>query len=269
MNIDLSYLNNGRRVSFPAELTPTGKLAIEPKWAELPELKDMVVSDHVLTTYSQAITLGVQLGLEAVPLLGDSIYDSKSNPKYPEIIPGDQFQGGACVFAEVKEGEEIPLGHVWTKTMDNLQLKGYGAAFQFSKKARLFDTTGDFAERWSKALGEAWNHLRNSLRLYPIIAATLEGASATGIQYKTSTYDVGASGAGNYHYEATIYATLAAGIKAAKVAKRPVSVILCASADEDAIREAVNVGYRGGNVVKDALKLQGIKEVVHMTERPS
>lgn len=257
--IDLSYLNNGKRLTFQVEKRD-GRLP-EPVWSDLPSLQDMVVSDQVLTTYSQALTLGVAAGEEEVPLLGDSIYDTKTNANYPELIPGDQFQGGECVMAVVKEGQEVPLGHVYAKTMDSLALLGYAAAFQFSKKARLFNTVGDLAETWSRALGKAYNQLRNNLRFYPIISASLTGANATAISYKKADWTLGASGAGNYAYEPTVYATIAAAIKDAKVAGRPGSVILCNSADEDVIRDVVANGYTYGNTKRDPLS-RSIKEVI-------
>lgn len=258
MIVDLSYLNGSKLENFSVE-RKDGRLP-EPVWAKLPAVKDMVVSEQVIKEYSQALTLGIELGQDEVPLLGDTIYDSVLNEAYPELIPGDQFQGGECVFAEIVEGEEIPAGHVYKKTMDALQIKGYAVKFQFSKKARIFNQGGELARTWSTALGRAWRHLRNALRLGPFVTAELGEDNTTDTVYKKVDWSAGT--AEGYLLEPTVYATLAAGIKAAKTAKRPASIILCSSADEDVIRDAVTVGYAYGNNRKRPLSQLGIKEVI-------
>ena len=259
MNIDLSYLSNGKRVDFQVEAAPDGRPAVTPRWDELPEIKDMVVSDQVTTTYGQALTLGVQEGFEEIPLLGGSIYDSKTNANYPKLIPGDEFVNGVCAFAEVKEGEEIPFGTVEKKVMDALAIKGYAVGFQFTKEARMFGNTGELSQKWSRALGKAHNALRNHLRFYPIISETYNGDNATSVSYMKADGTAGDSSA--YALEQTVYATLLKGIKKCKAMKRPASVIVCAAADEDVIRECVERGTMYGTKSKGPLSAAGIKKI--------
>lgn len=251
MKVELSYNLGSKRESFAVERV-NGALP-KPDFAGF-RATDLVVSDQVQKEAAQLLTLGVANGFEDVPLLGDEIYDSNLNADYPEIIPGDVFVGGECAFALIKEGEEVPFGHVVKKSADNLQIYHYATGIQITKKAELFNTAGVLLDEWSRACGRAHNALRNSLRFTPIIDATLEGTSASAIVYRKADFSAGASGAGNYALEATIYATLQSAIKDASILKRVPTIILCNSADKVIIDEVV-AGYRTPFVNKPALPI--------------
>lgn len=255
MKVDLTYARGSKPESFSVELRGDGKLP-RPDWTGM-RATDLVVSDQVQKEVAQSLTLGIQNGFEDIPLLGDAIYDSNLNADYPEIIPGDQFLGGECVFAQIAEGQEVPFGHVVKKDADDLHIYHYAVGLQLTKKAEIFNQAGVVLDEWSKACGRAWNALRNNLRLYPIIAASLTGANATAILYRKADFSAGSSGSGNYALEATIYATLQAGLKDASTAKRVPSVLLCNSADKVIIDEIIG-GYRTPSFSKPPLPIREV-----------
>ena len=249
--IDLSYAISGKKESFSVDRL-NGRLP-KPQWEGI-RATDLVVSDQVQKEVAQALTLGVENGFEDIPLLGDEIYDTNINAEYPEIIPGDKFLGGECVFAQLVEGQEVPFGHVVKKAADDLHIYHYGVGFQITKKAEIFNMAGVVLDEWSRSLGRAWNALRNNLRFAPIINGSYAAANQTAIVYRKADFSAGAAGAGNYALEATIYATLQDGIKNASTAKRVPTILVCNSADKVIIDEIVG-GYRTPFVAKPALPI--------------
>lgn len=119
----------------------------------------------------------VDTGREEVPLLYQNIYTVTQNDALPEFVNIDVMGPAAVIFEEIKEGSEVKFVTVGQSTKA-LQIKGWGAAIEYSKKLFLFNQVWNLsiAER---GFGKAHNALLNHLHFYPILSFAYTSANQT------------------------------------------------------------------------------------------
>jgi len=236
---EIHYWVGNAKDSFSATWKPGLVPAIIPP--EGFHLKDLITSDQVQKTIAQAAALNVAIGEDETPLLGDSIYDSQTSADFPRVLSGQEFMYGECVFAEVKEGQEILQGSIRKVTTDGLTIYKYATLFEITEETQMYNEAFVIDAK-SRAMGEGYRKLVNDLRLNPIISAAYAAPNQTGAVRVNGAGETVAANA-PYDLFKSIYYTLLAGMEAAKDAGRPASVVLCSSRDAYRIAIAAS-GFR-------------------------
>ena len=90
----------------------------------------------------------------------------------------------------------------------------------------------------NRAFGEAHNAILNHLHLGPIIGYSYKAANKTGPVYVDETAKALANATGS-HYTLSLRATLRQALKDARAAKRPGTILLASSADQEDIADAM------------------------------
>lgn len=197
---------------------------------------EMVVSTDIKREVVQKTVLDVEMGREAIPLLYGSIYHTISDASLPQIVPMSWAQNGAVVFLEHAEGEEIKFGAMQAETSPMAHLTSYAGGFTWTKEAEIFNQLyliGAFNE----AFGRAHNMMLNHIHLAPIAQFDYKAGNTTKPVYiKTD----GANGTQSDHNRyLSVRETLKAGIRDSRLAKRPGTILLANSADQQDIEEAL------------------------------
>lgn len=179
------------------------------------------------------MTLDVDLGREDVPLLYQPIYDLVSNPNLPKILDAKWALFGDCVFLEHVEGQEVKFGSISAEKGPVARLQMFTTGFQFTEEMKLYNSTYEM-EDYSKAVGRAHNALLNHLYLSPILKYAYKASNKTA---KVTPKDPNAPDFMVY------YETLQKALKDARIAKRPGSVLLASSANQEEIEQALKGGH--------------------------
>lgn len=203
------------------------------------ELKDLL----------RKVVLDVELGKEQVQLLYKPIYDTITDPNFPEVLDAKWALSGACVFLEHMEGGEVKFGSIAAEHGPTARIKTYTTGFEYTKKMIDFNETFN-VELLNKSMGEAYNALLNHLHLSPII----------GFQYKAANKTAFKGEAGDPIWLG-MYKTFAQGVKDSRIAKRPGTVLLANSADAMDIEMALKGGHQIEGTVYPAIA--GINSIVY------
>lgn len=202
------------------------------------ELKDLL----------RKVVLDVELGKEQVQLLYKPIYDTITDPNFPEVLDAKWALSGACVFLEHMEGDEVKFGSIEAEHGPTARIKTYTSGFEYTKKMIDFNETFN-VELLNKALGEAYNALLNHLHLYPIIGFNYKAANKTAFKG-----EVGEPAWVRMHR------TFEQAVKDTRTAKRPGTIILANSADQMDIERALKGGmYKE----EEFLPIPGINSIVY------
>lgn len=199
---------------------------------------EMLTSENSRKELLQKVVLDVELGREEVPLLYGPIYDNITDANLPKEFEAKWAQYGSVIFLEHLEGEEVKFGSLLAEQGPIARIKGYTAGFEYTKEIQIFNQTFNF-EVLNKAFGEAHNALLNHLHLAPIIKHTYKTGNKTGPVYvnelgKTLTSSTGA------HYILSLRETIRKALTDARTAKRPGTILLANSADQEDIKDAMS-----------------------------
>lgn len=203
------------------------------------ELKDLL----------RKVVLDVELGKEQVQLLYGPIYDSLTDPNFPEVLDAKWAMHGACVFLEHMEGDEVKFGSIAAEQGPTARIKTYTTGFEYTKKMIDFNETFN-VEMLNKSMGEAYNALLNHLHLSPII----------GFNYKTANKTAFKGEAGDPVWLG-MYKTIAQAVKDSRTAKRPGTILLANSADAMDIEMALKGGHQIDGTIYPAIP--GVNSVIY------
>lgn len=187
--------------------------------------------------FTEKVVLDVELGREQVPLLYKEIYDLIDDPNLPELLEAKWALTGSCVFAEHIEAGEVKFTTLQAEQGPIAKIKTYTGGFEYTKQMIEFNRTFD-VEALNKGMGEGWNALLNHLHLGAIITATYPAANKT----------AAVPGEAGDERWVTVYRTLSKAVKDAATAKRPGTVLLAATSDQQDIEIAVKGFTHGGTV---------------------
>lgn len=195
------------------------------------------------------VVLDVELGREQVPVLYKPIYEGINDPNLPRLIDAKWALYGTVVFSEHIEGEEVKFGKLQAEQGPAARILTYTAGFEYTKEMRDFNEAFT-VEVLNRAIGEAYNALLNHLHLSPIITFNYKAANKTAYQGQAGeTTWVG------------VYKTLVKAVADAAVAKRPGTVLLASSADQQVIEMALRGGHQIEGTIYPAV--QGIQTVIY------
>lgn len=203
------------------------------------ELKDLL----------RKVVLDVELGKEQVQLLYGPIYDSLTDPNFPEVLDAKWAMHGACVFLEHMEGDEVKFGSIAAEQGPTARIKTYTTGFEYTKKMIDFNETFN-VEMLNKSMGEAYNALLNHLHLSPIIGFNYKAANKTA--FKGEAGDPVWLG---------MYKTIAQAVKDSRTAKRPGTILLANSADAMDIEMALKGGHQIDGTIYPAIP--GVNSVIY------
>lgn len=195
------------------------------------------------------VVLDVELGKEQVQLVYKPIYDSITDPNFPEVLDAKWALHGACVFLEHMEGDEVKFGSISAEEGPTARIKTYTTGFEYTKKMIDFNETFN-VELLNKSMGEAYNALLNHLHLFPIVGYDYKAANKTA--FKGESGDPIWLG---------MYKTFEQAVKDTRTAKRPGTILLANSADAIDIEMAL----RGGHQIKGTVypAIPGINSIVY------
>lgn len=229
---EVSFLFDGKQEVVPKKIV-NGEMEVID--IDKP-IGEMMTSETTRKELIQKVVLDVELGREEVPVLYNPIYDTITDPNFPQEFEAKWAQHGTVVFFEHLEGEEVKFGSLQAENGPIARLKGYAAGFEYTKEMQIFNQMFNF-EIMNKAFGEAHNAMLNHLHLGPIIKHTYKAPNKTAAVYVKPDGNTGTSG--DAHHMLSLRATLRKALKDARVAKRPGTVLLANSADKEDIQEAL------------------------------
>jgi hypothetical protein len=198
---------------------------------------EMLTNETARKELVQKVVLDVELGREQVPVLYTPIYERIQDPNFPQDFEAKWAQYGTVIFFEHLEGEEVKFGSLQAEKGPIAHIRGYAAGFEYTKEIQLFNQTFNL-ELLNRAFGEAHNAILNHLHLGPIIGYSYKAANKTGPVYVDETGKILADDTGS-HYILSLRATLRQALKDARVAKRPGTILLASSTDQEDIAEAM------------------------------
>ena len=195
------------------------------------------------------VVLDVELGKEQVQLLYNPIYDTITDPNFPEVLDAKWALRGNCVFLEHMEGDEVKFGSIAAEHGPTARIKTYTTGFEYTKKMIDFNETFN-VELLNKSMGEAYNALLNHLHLYPIIGYNYKAANKTAFQ----------GGEGDPIWLG-MYKTFVQATKDTRTAKRPGTILLANSADAMDIEMALKGGHQINGSIYPAIA--GINSIIY------
>lgn len=219
---------------------------------------EMLTSEAARKELIQKIALDVELGREQVPVLYTPIYERMQDPNFPQDFEAAWAQYGTVVFFEHLEGEEVKFGSLRAEQGPMAHIRGYTAGFEYTEEMELFNQTFNF-ELLNRAFGEAHNAILNHLHLGPIIQYAYKLANKTGPVYVDATGKTLPDQNGS-HYILSLRATLRKALTDARTARRPGTVLLASSADQEDIREAMGSFTVGATPYR---ALEGISDIIY------
>lgn len=206
-------------------------------------------SSNVSKELLRKVVLDVELGRESVQTLYQPIYDTISDPNFPELLDAKWALRGSCVFLETVEGGEVKFGSVQAEAGPTARIVTYTTGFEYTKKMKDFNQSFQ-VEMLNKEIGEAYNALLNHLHFAPIIKA----------KYKNENKTAYAGKADDLPW-VRLYETIKEGLKATSIAKRPATVLLANSANRIDIETALRGGYQLNGTIYPAIS--GIQTVIY------
>ena len=199
---------------------------------------EMMTSENSRKELLQKVVLDVELGREDVPLLYQLIYETISDPNFPREFEAKWAQNGTVVFFEHLEGEEVKFGSLQAESGPIAKIKGFAAGFEYTKELQIFNQTFNF-EILNKAFGEAHNAMLNHLHLAPIIKHSYKPANKTAPVFTDELGKTLANATGA-HYVLSLRETLRQALTDTRTAKRPGTILLANSANQEDIKAAMS-----------------------------
>lgn len=257
---NVPYLFNGKEESI--------KRVVQNGMASTKDVKlsgEMIVSTDVKRDLAQKTVLEVELGREEVPLLYAPIYENITDASLPRVLDVSWAQEGAVVFLERAEGEEIKFGSLRAEEGPKAQLTSYAGGFQWTKEAEIFNEAY-LIGMFNRAFGRAHNMLLNFIHFAPITTFNYKTANVTNPAYVKADGTQGTSGENNIYLSTR--QTLINAIQDARKAKRPGTILLANSADQQQIEEALQAGqlvatnYRAVSGIDTIIYYDGDEEIV-------
>ncbi|MBO8169341.1 MAG: aspartate ammonia-lyase [Thermoanaerobacteraceae bacterium] len=219
---------------------------------------EMLTSEASRKELVQKVVLDVELGREQVPILYTPIYERLQDPNFPKEFEAKWAQYGTVIFFEHMEGGEVKFGSLQAEEGPIARIKGYAAGFEYTKEMEIFNQTFNF-ELLNRAFGEAHNAILNHLHLGPIIQYSYKAANKTGPVYVDETGKVLPDQNGS-HYILSLRATIKQALKDARTKKRPGSILLASSTDQEDIQDALGSFTIGATPYR---ALEGITDIIY------
>ncbi|MEW6540576.1 MAG: hypothetical protein AB1402_03025 [Bacillota bacterium] len=230
IEVPVSFLVDGKEYQVTKRIV-NGEMETLQLTKPIGELLTLGSIESIKDLVGKAV-LDVELGREKVPVLYRPIYDIIEDKNLPPVVDAKWALGGACVFTEHMEGEEVKFGKLYAEEGPSARILPYSAGFEYTKFMKDFNQSFS-VEMLNKAIGEAYNALVNHIHLYPIFAFTYPAANKTA--YAGAAEDPAWVG---------VWKTIQAAKKDAAKKKRKGTVLLANSANEADIQMALEGGHQ-------------------------
>lgn len=207
-------------------------------------LGEMITKGDIPEELFQKVVLDVELGRQAVPLLYQPIYETITDPNFPQDLKAKWALYGAVVFLAHLEGEEVKFGALNAEYGPTASIQTFAAGFEYTQDMVKYNQTWNMTIL-NQAFGEAYNALLNHIHIFPILAGPAVNYSNPGYASanKTATVwtkaDGSAGDSDHYSLLMTYRETIKKGLKDARKAGRPATVLLAPSPGAIDINEAV------------------------------
>lgn len=218
---------------------------------------EMLTQSSTRRELMEKIVLDVELGREQVPTVYSPIYDRMENSSFPEIFDAKWAMRGAVVFLKHSEGEEVKFGSLLAEQGPTARIEGFTAGFEYTKEMELFNQYFNF-EIINRAVGEAHNAALNHMHLWPIIGHTYKPGNKTAPVYMDKDGAVIAGSAGS-QYTLSLRATIRKALTDSRTAKRPGTILLANSADQEDILDAMQSFVIGATPYRS---VEGISTII-------
>ncbi|NJJ37829.1 hypothetical protein [Paenibacillus apii] len=194
--------------------------------------------------------LDVEIGREAVPVLYKPIYETITDPTFPQVLDAKWALYGTVIFSDHMEGEEVKFGALNAESGPVARILTQAAGFEITKEIQAFNSFY-IVEIYNKAMGEAHNAKLNDMHFGPII----------GYSYPKAANKTAFQGQSTDPLWVRMYLTLNQAVVDAQTAKRPGSVLLASSLDKANIEMALKGGYTINGTTYPAVT--GISTVIY------
>ena len=207
-------------------------------------LGEMITKGDIPEELFQKVILDVELGRQAVPLVYQPIYDTITDPNFPQDLKAKWAMFGAVVFLAHLEGQEVEFGSLRAEQGPVASILTFAAGFEYTEDMVKYNQTWNMTIL-NQAFGEAYNALLNHIHIFPILAGPAVNYSAPGYASANKTAAVWTKADGSpgtdsdYDLLMTYRETIKKGLKDARKVGRPTAVLLAPSVDEIDINEAV------------------------------
>lgn len=134
-------------------------------------IKEMIGTDDGAREFIEKVTYDLYQGREAVPLKYKEIYQTLSDPNFPQTMTAKEFGPVQVVFLQKYEGGEVKFGTLGPGVEKVVSFVTYAAGLEYDEDILEYNQTWRLSEI-GVAFGEAYNKLLNHIHLYPIISAT-------------------------------------------------------------------------------------------------
>ena len=235
-----NYLYNGELKSIASKIV-NGEMDVLKLSKPLGE---MITKGDIPEELFQKVVLDVELGRQTVPLIYQPIYDAIIDANFPQDLKAKWAMYGAVIFLAHIEGEEVKFGALNAESGPTASIQTYAAGFEYTQDMVKYNQTWNMTIL-NQAFGEAYNALLNHLHIFPILAGPnlnysnpgYAAANKTAVVYTKADGSAGTVDA--YDLVMTYRATIKKGLKDARKAGRPATVLLAPSVDSIDLVEAM------------------------------
>lgn len=182
---------------------------------------------------TQKVVLDVEMGREDIPVLYGPIYETMSDPNFPQILDAKWATYGDCIFLEHMEGEEIKFGSMSAEEGPTARIRTYTSGFEYTDEMIKYNYTY-LMDGINNGVGRAYNALLNHLHLAPIVTYDYSK------RVKNVTKAVKETGLQDWQ---NVQETLSKGVEDAIAAKREGSVLLINKLDKRRIEQALSTNF--------------------------
>lgn len=139
---------------------------------------EMIASDETQDYFLKEVYLEIELGRDNEPILYKPLYETLTDPNFPQVFKAIWMQEGRVVFLEHIEGDEIKFGTRYAEEGDTANIITHAGGFEYTEDMVVYNQTFNM-QMLNRAMGESHNMLLNHLHFYPIISYGYTSANQT------------------------------------------------------------------------------------------
>lgn len=136
-------------------------------------MQEMIGTSDGAKEFLEKITYDLKGGQEETALLYKDIYETQTDPNFPEVMTEKTLGEVQAVFLEKFEGGEIKFGSLGAGETKTMKMHTYAAGMEYNEDIVEYNKTWEVAEI-GRAFGKAYNKLLNHLHLNPIVSGDYE-----------------------------------------------------------------------------------------------
>lgn len=139
-------------------------------------ISEMIGTSDGAKEFLEKITFDLAVGQQSVPLLYKDIYDTQTDPNFPEVLTEKTIGNIQTVFLEKFEGGEVKFGSFGGGEEKTIRLHTWAAGIEYDEDIAEYNQTWRVAAI-GESFGRSYNHLLNHLHLSPIVNGVYSGST--------------------------------------------------------------------------------------------